>query len=214
MRASPRRRSFTQAVRWVTAACSLAVIGFATRPAQAEEPTGPATAYRPDEYPPTSARYAALIAGGAVLAGSYGVGFGTSYLWPSAPNAEQLRIPVAGPWMALANAGCGRSEGGCETIVVVFRSVFATLSGIGQAGGVLLLSEALFLPSAPTPARGASAPLVPNASLKQALGLPPPADQLKLSAPQLSLAHPESASLSVVPFATDAGLGFGLSGSF
>jgi len=80
-----------------------------------------------------------------VTAGFYGLGFGTSYLWPSSPVAEDLRIPVVGPYSAVFGAGCGDSERGCGTFVAVLRTTLAAISGLGQTGGVFLLGEALFL---------------------------------------------------------------------
>ncbi|MEN9577548.1 MAG: hypothetical protein RJA70_557 [Pseudomonadota bacterium] len=210
LRCPATRRSLRLAVVGGLLSCGV----LAPSAALAEEPTGPSTEYRPNEFPPTSARYSALIAGGAVLAGSYGIAFGSSYLWPSSPNSGELRIPVAGPWMALANAGCGTSEQGCETLDVVFRSIFTTLSGLGQAGGVLLLTEALFLPAGPEPKRGVSALLAPGATLQHALLLPPPVDQAQDSSDDLSAPTAKSTSLVVAPLALEASWGVGLSGSF
>jgi hypothetical protein len=116
--------------------------------------------------------------------------------------------------MALANAGCGTSEQGCETLDVVFRSIFTTLSGLGQAGGVLLLTEALFLPAGPEPKRGVSALLAPGATLQHALLLPPPVDQAQDSSDDLSAPTAKSTSLVVAPLALEASWGVGLSGSF
>ncbi len=178
--------------------------------AHADEPTGTPTQYRPDELPPSSARWSALLAGTAVLAGSYGIGFGTSYMWPSAPTAPDLRLPVVGPWMALANAGCGDNESGCETVTVVIRSLLATLSGLGQAGGVFLMSEALFLPTAGKPVRSAGYPVAPNTSLNRALILPETTGGAALAEPPAWSSQP----LMVAPLATDRDVGLSISGSF
>jgi hypothetical protein len=98
-----------------------------------------------NERPPSSARTNLWITGGAVTVGFYGVAFGTSYLWPSSPVAEDLRIPVVGPYSAVFGAGCGDRERGCGTFVAVLRTTLAAISALGQTGGVLLLAEAAFL---------------------------------------------------------------------
>lgn len=126
--------------------------------ARAEEPTQPPIHYYPDRYPAPSARTNVLISGALVAGGSYGLALGTSYLWSDAPTASDLRIPVAGPFMAVAGAGCGPAESGCNTVGVVIRTIFATLSGVGQVGGIALLAEGLFMrtESRPAPAAASS----------------------------------------------------------
>ena len=122
--------------------------------AAAEEPTVDEVAYHPSELPPDAARGRVLIVGLALTAGWYGASVGTSYLWPDAPNAEDLRLPVVGPWLALADAGCGDDESGCSTFTVVARSTLAVVSGVGQLGGLIAIGEGIFMstgsPAAPT----------------------------------------------------------------
>jgi hypothetical protein len=90
-----------------------------------------------------------VLVGAAVTAGWYGVAVGTSYLWPDSDGASALRIPVVGPYMALAKTGCGEAETYCDTFGVVVRTVFTVLTAVGQTGGVLAMGEGLFLPTAP-----------------------------------------------------------------
>ncbi len=116
-----------------------------TAPCLADEPTQSPETYQPDTYPSSSARTNVLLAGAAVTAGSYGIAFGTSYLWSDAPTAQDLRLPVVGPVMAITGAKCGRDEIGCGTFTVVLRTIFATLSGIGQVGGLGVIAEGLFM---------------------------------------------------------------------
>lgn len=99
----------------------------------------------PGERPPSSARTNLWITAGAVTVGFYGMAFGTSYLWPSSPVAEDLRIPVVGAYSAVFDAGCGDAERGCGTFVAVLRTTLAALSALGQTGGVLMLGEAAFM---------------------------------------------------------------------
>lgn len=87
------------------------------------------------------------------MAGSYGLALGTSYLWADAPTADDMRIPVVGPFMAIGGAKCGGAETGCNTVSVVIRTVFATLSGIGQVGGIALVAEGLFMRTEARPVR-------------------------------------------------------------
>lgn len=113
-----------------------------------------------DEAPPPSARTNLVIVGAAATAGFYGLGYGTSYLWPSSPVADDLRIPVVGPYSAVFGAGCGDGEAGCGTFATIVRTTLASISAIGQTGGVFMLAEALLMTtdsgSTGTPVRGAA----------------------------------------------------------
>src|SRR5688572_3172368 len=113
--------------------------------AWAEEPTEPPANYRPERYPPPGTGTSLVLAGAGVALGGYAMAFGTSYLWPDAPTAKDLRIPVAGPILAIAGAKCGDGELGCGTVPLVFRTIFAAVSGVGQLGGLLILGEGLWL---------------------------------------------------------------------
>jgi hypothetical protein len=116
-----------------------------TRSARAEEPTIDEVRYHPTELPPDGTRARLLLTGTALTAGWYGIGVGTSYLWPDAKNARDLRLPVVGPWMALGDTGCGSKERNCRDAVLVIRTLAAVLSGVGQAGGLFAIAEGLFL---------------------------------------------------------------------
>jgi hypothetical protein len=99
-----------------------------------------------DQYPPPSARTNLLLAGALTTAAWYGLALGSSYAWPDTVGANDLRIPVAGPWVALSHSGCGNVSN-CSTVIVVLRAIATTLDGIGQAGGLALAAEGLFLPT-------------------------------------------------------------------
>ncbi len=134
--------------------------------AAADEPVAPDET-DPGAYPPASAR-AQTIATGALVAGVwYGGALGASYLWPDAPGASELRIPVAGPWMALADTGCPAREPNCSTFFVVLRAILTTIDGVGQVGGLAVIAEGLLLPTAdsatstPRPAARGAARVTP-----------------------------------------------------
>jgi hypothetical protein len=113
----------------------------------AEEPTIEQVRYAPTELPPDAARSRVLWVGVALTAGWYGASVGTSYLWADAPNARDLRLPVVGPWLALGDVGCGSRESSCTNATVVARTALAIMSGVGQIGGILALTEGLFMPT-------------------------------------------------------------------
>lgn len=119
--------------------------------AAAEEPTVDQIEYHPAELPPDAARSRVLLVGLALTAGWYGAAVGTSYLWPDAPNAKDLRLPVVGPWMALGDVGCGpRESSACDTVPVIFRTTLAIVSGVGQAGGLFAIVEGLLMDTGPS----------------------------------------------------------------
>lgn len=125
-------------------------------PAVADEPVPP-VARDPARLPPESARWGVLGLGAASTAFWYGGSVGLSYAWPSAPEADKLRLPVAGPWMALAATGCPAGDPDCSTYVVVIRAVLTGLSGVGQVGGLAMMAEAAFMRTA-EPVGQATAP--------------------------------------------------------
>jgi hypothetical protein len=98
-----------------------------------------------DELPPPSARGMHFIAGAATTAVFYGSALGMSYLYPEAPGAKDLRIPVAGPWIALADTGCADDDPDCGLLLVVVRAALTVIDGVGQAGGLAVMAEGLFL---------------------------------------------------------------------
>lgn len=126
------------------------VVLLAPSAAVAEEPTIEQIEYHPAELPPDGVRTRAIVVGAALTAGWYGASVGTSYLWPDAPNAKDLRLPVVGPWMALGNVGCGDAEPDCSTGTVIARTVLGVVSGVGQAGGLFVILEGLLMDTGST----------------------------------------------------------------
>src|SRR5262245_58016160 len=127
---------------WIVATGFLACCLVATE-AKADEPTPSGSSNNPKFYPPPSAQPNLILIGAGVTVGWYGAAFGLSYLWPEAPHATDLRIPVAGPYMALAHSGCSSAERDCGTFTVVIRTVLTGLTAVGQTGGVLAMIEGL-----------------------------------------------------------------------
>lgn len=129
----------------LSALAVLATFGFSSA-AQADEPVAPDHA-DPGRVPDQSARWPLVLTGLGVTGFWYGSAVGFSYLWPDAPGAHDLRIPVAGPWLALGETGCAASDPDCSSIIVVLRAVLTTIDGVGQAGGLLAMAEGAFLPT-------------------------------------------------------------------
>jgi hypothetical protein len=117
--------------------------------AAAAEPTDsaslePGPALTADQYPPPSARVYTLLGGLATTATWYGLALGSSYIWPDTVGAKDLRIPVAGPWIAFSHSGCG-PVADCHEAIVVIRAIATALDGVGQFGGLAIMSQGLFL---------------------------------------------------------------------
>jgi len=99
---------------------------------------------QPRRYPPSSVR-PKLIAGGLGLtAAAYGIGAGAAASWPEVPGSERLYIPIAGPWLALAEGGCPSDNPDCDASLAL-RSILLVLSGLSQAGGLAVVAEGVFM---------------------------------------------------------------------
>jgi hypothetical protein len=114
-----------------------------------------------DGLPPPSARWNTLLIGTAVLGGFYGGAVAASYGWSEDPGAEDLRIPLVGPWLKLGQttlcANLPESETPCSDPLQVVGGVLAVVSGIGQLGGVALLLEGTFMRTRAPGAKSATA---------------------------------------------------------
>lgn len=122
---------------------------------EAREPAATREAL-PLEYPPPGARTTLAVTGSAVFLGWYGAAWGHSLLEDDAPGAKDLRLPVVGPWMALSQAGCSDGNPDCSKVWVVVRAILHVVEGVGQAGGLAVLGESLFLPTREPSHRAAS----------------------------------------------------------
>lgn len=115
--------------------------------ARAEEPglsTEPAVRPAAD-LPPSGARSTHIVAGVATTGVSYGLAVGASYLFPDFRGASDLRIPVAGPWLALGRTGCPADDPDCSPVLLVFGALLTIIDGVTQAGGLAIVGEGLFL---------------------------------------------------------------------
>jgi len=122
--------------------------------AHAQEPVASKEAAPPPgaDRPPAGARVTHVVAGAATTALFYGAVVGFSYLAPDEPGSPDLRIPIAGPWIALSKAGCAEDEPDCSLVLVVIRAALTLMDGVGQAGGLGIIGEGLFLnTSSPRP---------------------------------------------------------------
>lgn len=130
-------------------------IGVSTRASAGDPQEEQFIDHDPTVYPPSGTRSRLLLTGAVVTGVWYGAAVGTSYLWSDSDGARYLRIPIVGPTMALTKTGCGDRERGCGTFTVVLRTLFTTLSAVGQVGGLAAIGEALLFPSTPTAVRAA-----------------------------------------------------------
>ncbi len=129
-----------------TALGSIALIAV---PAVAEAQVVPPPQYvATDTHPPSSVRWKLVLGGVATTAGFYAIAQPFSYAWPDAPGARDLRVPVVGPWMGIANNGCASDDPDCSQFWVWTRGILMGLDGLGQAGGLLIALEGIFLHSA------------------------------------------------------------------
>lgn len=138
--------------------------------ARADEPQ-PVISFAPDASPPPHTRTQVLLLGAATTAVFYGAAVGASYIWEQDRGAADLRIPVVGPWLKLGQtAGCAAEDTTCTPALQIAGAVLAALDGIGQAGGLALLLEGLFMKTAPGTTGSGSANLSLGAQPRGQLG--------------------------------------------
>lgn len=113
---------------------------------EAEPPSKPTRALPPEDLPPPSTRLNLALTGLGVTAGFYGAAVASSFMWPNGAWVSDVRIPIVGPWMAMNDFKCGHGEPSCGRALEIVRGVLAGLDGIGQAGGLAIALESLFLP--------------------------------------------------------------------
>ena len=122
----------------------------AAEPSDAADPAAvPVAPSAPPEYdlPPPSTRWNLLFTGLTVTGVSYGLALGASYIWPDGRTSEELRVPIVGPWMAIADTGCPEDETDCSTVLLVVGAVFTGIDGVLQAGGLGIALESAFIPT-------------------------------------------------------------------
>lgn len=136
-------------------ATCFSTLARAEEPGIKTEPPARATA----DLPPPGARTTHLVAGIATTGVAYGLGVGASYLFPDSRGAKDLRIPVAGPWMALGKTGCADNDPDCSPVLLVIGAILTVFDGVGQAAGLAIVGEGLFLKTSsgrPAPKKAAS----------------------------------------------------------
>jgi hypothetical protein len=105
----------------------------------------------PVDQPPPGAKVNLVVAGLVTTAVGYGLAVAGSYLTSGYPGEKELRIPVAGPWMAVAKTGCPADEPDCSKVGLAFGAALVIFDGIVQAGGLAIMGEGLFLRTASRP---------------------------------------------------------------
>jgi hypothetical protein len=177
-RHSPRVR-FRQLVVSGSALFLLSFAGVA----RAEEPLPSAADLvaprpAPADLPPPGARTNLIVAGAATTVVSYGLALGASFMVeePDFRGAKDLRIPLAGPWLALAKTDCPETNPNCSKAGLVVTAILTLFDGVAQAGGLALIGEGLFLKtSSPRPAaqkaEGPTVHAVPVSFEKGGVGL-------------------------------------------
>jgi hypothetical protein len=141
----------------------------AASPARAEEPAqaaAEADAAGPRRYPPSSVRPRIIVAGIAVTGLAYGGALLGAALAPDLPGMADLQIPIAGPWISLAQMDCPADEEDCSAELVL-RGILTVADGLMQLGGLAIVGEGIFMTTeaaAPAPKPGAftirAAPIV------------------------------------------------------
>jgi len=142
-RAARSRRS----PEWCLAAAAAGLL-LAAPDARADEPVQADKDSNPSAVPPPSTHVNLLLLGAGLTVGWYGAAYGASYLWPDSDGASSLRVPIAGPYMALAKTGCSDREkavSSCGTFTLVLRTILTGLTAVGQTGGVLAMVEGIFV---------------------------------------------------------------------
>ncbi len=127
------------------------VISTSVSGAAADEPE-PTRRYADDRHPPMGTRLNLALAGTAVTGLFYAPVLASSFIWSESPGASDMRIPLVGPWMKIGQTKLcsARPEtDNCNNFTVVLGAVLLALDGLGQAGGVGLILESLFLRSEP-----------------------------------------------------------------
>lgn len=114
----------------------------------ANTPVAPSNAPPVYELPPPETRWAVLGTGLAVTGVSYGLALGAGYAWPDARTSDELKIPIAGPWMAIADTGCTEDEPDCSTVLLVVTAILSGVDGVVQAGGLGIALESVFMQTA------------------------------------------------------------------
>jgi hypothetical protein len=99
---------------------------------------------QPVRYPPSSVRGKLIVGGLAVTGLAYGAGFAAASTWPEVPGSSELKIPLVGPWMALAKNDCAPDDPDCGFILYM-RGFLTIVDGLLQLGGLGIAAEGIFM---------------------------------------------------------------------
>lgn len=135
----------------LSALTALALLGAATtaraqeaRPA--DEAKLPAADVAPVvHYPPPIVRLKLIAVGLVIAGGAWGAAFGSATNWPTVPGSAGLKIPVAGPWIALGKSGCASDDPNCSGATIGVRGAMYVIDGIAQIAGLALITEAIVM---------------------------------------------------------------------
>lgn len=95
--------------------------------------------------PPPVTRWMLIGTGLAATGLFYAAAYGIGEAWPDAPGRNELRYPVAGPFMDLARTGCPANDSDCSTLELVLRTALVSLDALGQVGGLGLILQGAIL---------------------------------------------------------------------
>jgi len=107
-------------------------------------------------YPPPIVRLKLIALGLVITGGAWGVSFASGRTWATVPGADQLKIPVVGPWIALGKSGCASDDPGCSPAKVGVRAGLYVLDGIAQVAGLALIAEAIVMKTESAPSKKAA----------------------------------------------------------
>lgn len=180
-------------------ACFAISLTATAAPSFADE--APSREYIVDErLPPSSTRWKTVVGGLGATAVFYGLAQPFSYLADDAPGARDLRYPVVGPWMAVSRDPCPPGYS-CSTVWTVIRIILETVDGLGQAGGLGVALEGIFMPTEHVQEQKPGAPRKPSRPT-------PPTPEPPGTAPGNLFYLPHPITIG------QAGVGLGVSGLF
>jgi hypothetical protein len=100
-------------------------------------------------YPPPSTRWKLMGIGLFITGAAWGASFASGQYWSTVPGAAQLKIPVAGPWIALGKSGCASDDTNCSGAKIGVRAAIYVLDGIAQLAGLGLIAEGIVMKTEP-----------------------------------------------------------------
>ncbi len=152
-----------------------------TKDTKAAAPVAPVDPGAPLDvhYPPPLVRLKLITAGVLVTGAAWGISFACAQAWPEVPQpkdgstvetgppgSNQLKIPIAGPWIALGKSGCAADDPNCGAGKIGIRAALYVLDGIAQLAGLGLIAEAIVMKTEAPPAKKSSFLTIKRGSLE------------------------------------------------